>query len=194
MLEPHLYVLSAHLPRHTQTHTRAQLCAHTKTYAGAHTHEPSLHFHTPSRTVHTHIHTFSHWIQMPTYFFSLHIFSLSLTSTHMHTFPPKLTPLCTRLPANMQVLQKKPAYLSAGGEERWELLISRLAFLSLSKYKKYILISPACIEIFRPWGITLYFKRPGVHCIQSTEANSRRSTNTNFFPRRLCNETVFVCI
>ncbi len=44
--------------------------------------------------------------------------SLSLSRTYMHTFSPKLTPLCTRRPANMQVLQKKSAYPTVVGKER----------------------------------------------------------------------------
>lgn len=64
---------------------------------------------------------------------SLCQFPLTFTRT---PFPPKPAPLCTRQSANMQVLQKKSAYSTVVGKERWELLISYSAFLSLSKYIK----------------------------------------------------------
>lgn len=162
MLEPHLYVLSAHLPRHTHAHAETHTHIH-------HTHVHTKQAHTftldpeSCTNTDTRIHTktaFSHWIQMPTPppphlpHIPSHIYT--------HTFSTKLTPLCTRRPANVQVLQKKSAYPSVWGKERWELLISHSAFLSLSKYKMYISVSPACIKNSDPWG--LYFTKQYIHC------------------------------
>ena len=124
-----------HLPRQAHTHTHTH--THTNMYRGAHTYSHFSH----RIDTHTHTHANSHTIFFHTEYRCLLTFPhiLSLTHIYARTSSPKLTPPCTRRPANMQVLQKKSADPTAGGKERWELLISRLAFfffLSLSKFKK----------------------------------------------------------
>lgn len=152
------------------THTLTQRHTHTHT-PHARTHKARSHVHTGSRIVHKHRHAFTQRLRFHTEYRCLLPPPSPPPHTHLphipshiytRTFSTKLTPLCTRRPANVQVLQKKSAYPSVWGKERWELLISHSAFLSLSKYKMYIFVSPACIKNSDPRG--LYFTKQYIHC------------------------------